>query len=476
MTNTSHYKWVDYVVFGLSLFLVFCLIFESFIQLPRWVAWIGRWHPLVLHFPIVLLLICTYLGLTGRKIPELLLSVTVLLTLITTISGFFLGKGMGEKGDLLFWHQWLGGALGVLAALWYGMQRTPLNRPGVSKVLQVVLIGLIFATGHYGGMVTHGEDFLALPVEKREEKIPENPFVYKDIVGRILDEKCVSCHNPNKKKGELLMTTLDGLLAGGEVGNTLIPGQPEDSELIRRVHLPMEDEEHMPPEGKRPLEADEIEILERWIALGASDTLRLEHLEPSEPLAELIQQLVQPDPIERWTTLPVVADSTLLRLSSDYVTIRRVAGGINALSVNVYKSPVYESKQLTALRPLIKNIVQLDVSGLPIGQEEMNLIASCSSLEWLEIDQTPLTDVEVDTLKVLSQLRMLKIYSTAISDESLPVLEQMSGLQKLYLWHTEVSPEKLMDLQKRNPGLQIETGIDPEVQASFQTSDSIPKN
>lgn len=476
MTNTSQYKWVDYVVFGLSLFLVFCFIFESFIELPIWVAWIGRWHPLILHFPIVLLLICAFLGLTGRMIPKVLLSSAVVLTLVTTISGFFLGKEMGEKGDLLFWHQWLGGALGILAALWYGLQRTNLNGSMVFKVLQAVVVGLVFATGHYGGMVTHGEDFLALPVKKRAEKIPENPFIYKDVVGRILDDKCVSCHNPNKKKGELLMTSLEGLLAGGEVGNTLIPGHPEESELIRRIHLPLEDEEHMPPEGKRALDTDEIQILERWIALGASDTLRLEHLQPSEPLAEYIEQLIQPDPMERWTALPVVADSTLLGLGSDYVTIRRIAGGINALSINVYKSPVYDTKQLTDLGPIAKNIIQMDVSGLPLAQEEVNLIASCSNLEWLEIDQTPLTDVEVDTLKVLSRLRTLKIYSTAISDESIPVFERMGELQKLYLWHTEVSSEKLLDFQKRNPNLQIETGIDPEVQASFQTSDSIPKN
>ena len=57
MTVITKIKWVDYVVFGLSLFLIFCLVFDSYIELPRLIAWVGRWHPLVLHFPIVLLLI-----------------------------------------------------------------------------------------------------------------------------------------------------------------------------------------------------------------------------------------------------------------------------------------------------------------------------------------------------------------------------------------------------------------------------------
>ena len=102
MTYTSKSRWVDYVVLGLSVFLIFCLLFESYIELPRLVSWVGRWHPLVLHFPIVLLLIAIFLGLTGKKVPHLLLTVGVLSALITAVSGFFLGKDALVKGDLLF--------------------------------------------------------------------------------------------------------------------------------------------------------------------------------------------------------------------------------------------------------------------------------------------------------------------------------------------------------------------------------------
>ena len=476
MTNISHNRWVDYVVFGLSLFLIFCLVFDSYIEPPRLVIWAGRWHPLVLHFPIVLLLICIFLGLTGKKIPKLLLTIAVVFALLTAISGFFLGKETGTKGDLLNWHQWLGGGLAILAAIWYWSEGISFDKPIFSKILQVVLTGLILFTGHYGGMVTHGEDFLALPIERRAHKIPENPLIYKDIVGRILEDKCVSCHNPNKKKGALLMTSFKGLLAGGEVGKTIIPRKSHESELIRRVLLPFEDEEHMPPEGKQSLDAAEIQILERWIALGASDTLRLEELPPSEPLLGLVNTYKKASPMEQWAKLPNVADSTLLRLGSDYLSVRRFADGVNALSVNFYKPPTYDSKQLTDLKAIAENIVQMDISGLPIGQKEMNLISSCQNLEWLEIDQTPITDVELDTLKVLSKLRILKIYSTEISDKSIKVLKKMKGLRQVYVWNTAISAEALTDLKSENPTLLIDSGVAKELQASFGITDSIPKN
>lgn len=475
MAHTSKYRWVDYVVFGLSVFLVFCLLFDSYIEPPRLVAWFGRWHPVVLHFPIVLLLIAVFLGLTGRKIPKVLLTVAVFFALLTAISGFFLGKETGTKGDLLFWHQWLGGILALLAAIWYWLDGMRLHNKIYTRILQVAIIGLVLFTGHYGGMVTHGEDFLALPLEKRKEKIPENPLIYQDVVGRILDDKCVSCHNPNKKKGELLMTSLEELLRGGEIGNTVIPGNPEESEIIRRVYLPDEDEEHMPPDGKRPLDENEIQILERWIALGASDTLRLEHLENSEPLAGFIKTLMQPDPAEKWAKLPEVADSTLQNLSSDYLTIKRVASNVNALSIDVFMPPEYDSKAITDLKRVAANIVELDLSGLPIGKDEIAMVAASKNLEWLEIDKTPIGDRELDTLKTLSKLRTLKVFETAISDKSIAVFKELPSLKNLYIWQTSVSTDGVDQLKAEKPTLSINKGIDEELQSFFIEKDSVPK-
>lgn len=476
MTYTNKSRWVDYAIFGLSIFLIFCLLFESSIELPNLVAWLGHWHPVVLHFPIVLLLIAIFLGLTGKTVPKALLTLATIMVLITAISGFFLGTDTGTKGDLLFWHQWLGGGTAVLTVLWYWLHASNLGGKTYTKILQVALAVLIGFTGHYGGMVTHGEDFLALPTNQKRGEIPENPLIYQDVVSRILDDSCVKCHNQNKRKGELLMTGLSQLLKGGETSVAIIPGNPDESELIRRLHLPFADEEHMPPEGEKNLTDTEIQILERWIALGASDTLLLSHLDNSEPLVALVDELKQPDEKRSWAELPAVADTTIARLNSDYLTIKRLAGSVDALSVNMYKPPEYSSDLLANLAPIAENIIELDLSGLPIGKDEMELIARCKNLEWLEIDRTPITDVETDTLKVLSKLRTLKIYDTEIGDNTLSVIQNMEDLKHIYLWKTKVSDSGLQKLKTEKPTLLINTGIDQEIQALFAKKDSILKN
>lgn len=473
MTETAKNRLADYAVLGLSVFLIFCLLFESYIELPNLIAWLGRWHPLVLHFPIVLLLIAIFLGLTGKHVPRLLLVTGVLSALITAILGFFLGMDVPIKGDLLFWHQWLGGSSALMAAVWYGLYSSGLTNTVYTKAVQIVLIGLIGFTGHYGGMVTHGEEFLALPTERPEDKIPENPIVYKDVVFRILDNKCVTCHNPNKQKGELVMTSFDKLLQGGKNGPIFKAGNPEESEMIKRIHLPLEDEDHMPPEGKDPLEENEIAILERWIALGTSDTLRFDQLPKSEPLVGLISKMMSSGTSDKWAGLPKVADSTLTDLSSDYLSISRIKSNSEALSVVIFPPPEYHPKTITDLTRISKNIVQLDLSGLPISENEIDAIATFTNLERLELDKTPITDSEVKKLASLKKLNLLKIYDTAITDQSISVFKKLSELKSLFLYKTGVTSIALTSLKEENPGLMINTGVDKETEAFFVATDSV---
>lgn len=475
MSQRRTLRWLDYAIFGGTIFLIFCLIFDSYIKLPNLVAWLGHWHPVVLHFPIVLLCISIFLGLTGKNIPRSLLKMAAVTALITAILGFFLGKEASTKGDLLFWHQWLGGGVAIASVIWYWLDTSDLGSKIYTKALQIVLIGLIGFTGHYGGMVTHGEDFLTLPVDKRDAELPEDPLIYQDVVARILNESCVKCHNSNKRKGELLMTNISQLIKGGESGPSIIHGNHEESELTQRLRLPDSNEEHMPPEGEKNLTDSEIQIIERWIALNASDTLRLSHLDNSEPLLVLVEAMQQPDESQKWKQLPMIADSTIAAYSSDYVTIKRMANSVNALTINMYEPPEYTSDLITDLKPIAANIVQMDVSGLPIGKQELGLIANCKNLEWLEIDSTPITDVETDILKVLSKLRNLKIYDTAIGDKTLTTFKNIESLEQIYLWKTKVTEKGLQEFRKVRPSIHINTGVDQEIQSFFAKKDSILK-
>jgi mono/diheme cytochrome c family protein len=81
----------------------------------------------------------------------------------------------------------------------------------------------------------------------------------------LLKANCLSCHNPEKAKGGLVMTSREALLRGGDSGAVLTVGKPDTSALIRS--LAADADPHMPP--KKQLTPAQIETLRRWVKEGA---------------------------------------------------------------------------------------------------------------------------------------------------------------------------------------------------------------
>ena len=91
-----------------------------------------------------------------------------------------------------------------------------------------------------------------------------------DAARAVLEVHCLECHRQEKAKGDLVFTTREGMIKGGEGGTAMLPGSAADSEMIKRVRLAADDEERMPPEKKgEPLSAGEITALSEWIEAGA---------------------------------------------------------------------------------------------------------------------------------------------------------------------------------------------------------------
>lgn len=79
----------------------------------------------------------------------------------------------------------------------------------------------------------------------------EETNAFDGIVLPVLKDKCGNCHNPKKRKGDLAMLTKEDLLKGGENGPAISPDQPDKSLLLKHIHLPLSDDDHMPPKGKK---------------------------------------------------------------------------------------------------------------------------------------------------------------------------------------------------------------------------------
>src|SRR5215467_2754612 len=141
---------------------------------------VGRFHPLSVHFPIAVLLIVPLFEILGRKrsAPFLLLSVSFLLLLaaggaiLSAVLGWCLARGGGYSGPLIRQHMW-GGLLVAAASLicWWLRSRGDAAAPSrLYLALLLLAISLVSFTGYRGGQVAHGEthltEFLPSPLRR----------------------------------------------------------------------------------------------------------------------------------------------------------------------------------------------------------------------------------------------------------------------------------------------------------------------
>jgi len=80
----------------------------------------------------------------------------------------------------------------------------------------------------------------------------------------LLKAKCVRCHGEQRQESGLDLRSRESILKGGESGPSLIPGQPDESLVFKRVRAG-----EMPPRNVGRLLPEEIATLQQWIAAGA---------------------------------------------------------------------------------------------------------------------------------------------------------------------------------------------------------------
>ena len=96
----------------------------------------------------------------------------------------------------------------------------------------------------------------------------EKPNFQDDIIP-VFEQSCNSCHNPDKARGGLDLTSMNGILAGGSSGEVALPGEPDNS-LVYTLAARLQ-EPHMPPRGEK-IEKSHLSLIHNWISQGMLPT------------------------------------------------------------------------------------------------------------------------------------------------------------------------------------------------------------
>jgi hypothetical protein len=183
-------------------------------------------------------------------------------------------------------------------------------------------------------------------------------------VAPLLVQHCLDCHQPNKLKGNLNLSTIAGLLAGGEQGPAIVPGDPESSLLWQRIR-----DGEMPPEDahqSRALSPDQVALFREWIAAGAPWPNGRE-LGVHEKTVDLQRAR------QFWSFQPVLRPEVPAVQHRD-----RVANPIDAFIWERLERSRITMSARAAPGDLLRR-VSLDLSGLPPGLEEQQRFREDSS-------------------------------------------------------------------------------------------------
>jgi mono/diheme cytochrome c family protein len=350
------------------------------------------------------------------------------------------------------WHMWMGlGVLGV-SILLYVQIAYPTFRIS-HKVLTLALFILISVTGHLGGSLTHGPDYLSFSLTASADTLTtikpianiQEANAYTDVIQPMLQTKCFGCHGPNKQKGGFRMDSPEALMKGGKEGVEIMPGKAGESELVKRLLLPAEDKKHMAPKGKPQLDEKQIAILSWWIDQGASFDKKVKDLQQPEKV-KLFLLALQNSSAKKEKPLdipnePVEAadNKALTALDARGVIILPVAKNSNYLMANFITSTGITDSDLRLLIPLKKQLIWLKLGNTPITDASLPIIGQCTNLTVLQVNNTSITDQGLASLKNLSRLNTLNLVGTKVTEEGLKHLKGLKQLRFLYLYQTQVN-------------------------------------
>lgn len=470
------------------------------VELPDIVRFIGHFHPVLLHLPIgvFMLILFQELGAIFGKRERSVASSSlfpmffgVASAVIAVIAGFLLYHGHGDEygGDALAErHLWGGLVFAVAAVLTFVVKAWTVAiaaNPAWYRLLLFGSVGVMAFASHDGASLTHGGDyltkyapaplrkFLGLDAGKPSLPVtaPADQVVYADIVAPILERRCVSCHKEGKAKGKFRMDTYELLVKGGKEGPGIEPGKADESNIIVRVNLPEDDDEHMPPEGKPDIEEAEVLVLKWWINNGADPNKKLAEIEMPAEIKDALAKLTAAAPAKAAEPTGHPAPA---KTGGPDDSLKTAVAGLakefpGAISFESQESPLVSFTAVSLrgklddatfgkLGPVLPHLSTVDLSATKITDKSVATLAAATKLRQVRLSETGVTDASIDTLLKLPALESINFYGTKVTDAGIQKLAAMPNLKRLYLWQTAVTPDAVKALKEKLPKCEVITG------------------
>jgi len=312
---------------------------------------------------------------------------------------------------------------------------------------------------------------------KLDPAIAAKAIIFRDVVTPIVAAKCVACHGTEKKKGKLQMHDFAAIMKGGGDGpNTVVASKPADSLMMKRILLPADDDEHMPPSDEKQITKEECQILSWWIQNGASETMTVAAATKTPAIEGILASLLAKGLPKADATAAAKPEKPKAKPLTDAEKkqVAEIAAKMTALNASlmplaqdteqlrlsvINAADKFGDKELALLEPIAPHVVWVDLARSQITDAGAATLAKMTALERLHLENTKVTDVGVAKLGALPLLEYINLYGTKTTDAGIAKLEGAKALKKLYVWQTGVTQGGAKALEGKIPGLKVNVGL-----------------
>ncbi len=451
-------------------------------MLTELLDFLGSLHPLIVHLPIGIVLLTIAIDVFMRNKNN---SVQRVITmgwffsffsgLLAALFGWFLGDNGYYLESQINIHKWSGIAFVSICFIIWLLRYTNFRfSKSFNRSINLTSIILLMITGHFGGEMTHGQNYLFENLPYIQKKISvtslsetkrsnnDSLFVYEDLIHPVMEEKCIACHNQNLASGGLNMSSIESMIKGGNSGAGIQNGNPFKSLIYKRVSFPHDHPKFMPPTGV-PLSYDQIATLEWWIDNGAENKMPVTLTRNDAKILRLMELQYGLDLREKTyletLTLSSPSQEELKSIEGEQYIWRFLNPEQSFLDLKFTKKKI-EINDLLKVQPIKNNITWLSLADCMLNDNHLSYISNFTNLTRLKIQKNPLvTNKGIEALQELEHLTELNLYGTRVSNNTLITLGQMKSLKKLFVWNTGITDKAIADFKALHPDVEVIAGF-----------------
>ncbi|WP_455169692.1 DUF2231 domain-containing protein [Aegicerativicinus sediminis] len=446
-------------------------------------TFVGRFHPIFVHLPIGIFIIGFLIDVLIRfkpqffpnslKVLKFIYATAFISAIIAVITGLLLSWSNNYEVDRLNLHRNLGlFSLAGLAVLLFFTLSKSFKKEKARFVFSIICVLLIALTGHFGGNLTHGPDYLLekgpkflqgytqRPLYENEQFKTANPDslnIYLSIVKPLIDRKCLGCHDSENALGNLSLVNLSDFKNNLKHENLIVSGNAHESEFFKRISLPIDDQYAMPPNNNK-LNYTDIQVIKYWIDNGADSLSYFSSDLMNSDLIALVKRDYgldyTPKPFYEKIAVEKVGDSMIKTLKSNKIVANYLSESNNLLDVKINIDSISEV-QIEGLNKIADKVTFLNIEGCKLNNILLQKLSTFPNLTKLNVSNNQILNEDASWLLKQDKLEVLNLNGTLISTDVLNSILSMPKLRRIYVWNTNVPTEELDNLRNKNSGIEI---------------------